>query len=400
MNEVTVSIPLSGIRVLDFSRIIAGPLATQHLADLGAEVIKIENPITGDEVRGWDSTGQPGISSFFTAFNRSKKSVSIDLKTNRGQALVRDLAKHCDVLVENFRPGVMAKFGLNESILRSDNPALIYVSISAYGASGSMSDRPGLDPVLQAESGMMAMTGFENGPPLRHPLSIIDTLTAVHALSAISVALYARTSHGRGDFIDLALYDTAIGALNNAALGYLTSGDLPPRTGNSHMQATPVDLFQTKTEPIYIAVGSDRLFQRFCEDVIDRPNLANDDRFSTPADRRLHRDELKEIIESVLKNEPADFWLGRLRHLPAGKVRSLDDALNADETRERNMLWTIDQGDQVQEVLGSPFKFDYHELSPPKPPPQLGADTRDVLHNLLELTTEELEDLHRRQIIR
>ena len=395
-----MSIPLSGIRVLDFSRIIAGPLATQHLADLGAEVIKIENPITGDEVRGWDSAGQPGISSFFTAFNRSKKSVAIDLKTNRGQSLARDLAKHCDVLVENFRPGVMSKFGLNESILRSEDPALIYVSISAYGASGSMSDRPGLDPVLQAESGMMAMTGFENGPPLRHPLSIIDTLTAVQALSAISVALYARTSHGRGDFIDLALYDTAIGALNNAALGYLTSGDLPPKTGNSHMQATPVDLFQTQTEPLYMAVGSDRLFRRFCEDVIERPDLAIDDRFKTPSDRRLHRDELKEIIEGALKNEPADFWLERLRHLPAGKVRSLDKALRADETRERNMLWTIDQGDRIQEVLGSPFKFDYHELSPPKPPPQLGADTREVLRDLLALTSEELDDLHRLRIIR
>ena len=395
-----MSIPLAGIRVLDFSRIIAGPLATQHLADLGAEVIKIENPITGDEVRGWDSSGQPGISSFFTAFNRSKKSVAIDLKTNQGQALVRELVKHCDVLVENFRPGVMSRFGLNESSLRSENPGLIYVSISAYGASGSMSDRPGLDPVLQAESGMMAMTGFEDGPPLRHPLSIIDTLTAVQALSAISVALYARASHGHGDFLDLALYDTAIGALNNAALGYLTSGDLPPKTGNSHMQATPVDLFQTKTEPIYMAVGSDRLFLRFCEDVIEQPDLASDERFKTPADRRLHRDALKEIIETVLKNEPADFWLQRLRHLPAGKVRSLDEALRADETRERNMLWTINDGDRVQEVLGSPFKFDYHALSQPKPPPQLGADTRSVLQDLLELTSEDLDDLHRRQIIR
>ncbi|MCS5567482.1 MAG: CoA transferase [Pseudomonadales bacterium] len=395
-----MSIPLAGIRVLDFSRIIAGPLATQHLADLGAEVIKIENPITGDEVRGWDSSGQPGISSFFTAFNRSKKSVAIDLKTSQGQALVHELVKHCDVLVENFRPGVMSKFGLNESTLRSENPGLIYVSISAYGASGSMSDRPGLDPVLQAESGMMAMTGFEDGPPLRHPLSIIDTLTAVQALSAISVALYARASHGRGDFVDLALYDTAIGALNNAALGYLTSGDLPPKTGNSHMQATPVDLFQTKTEPIYMAVGSDRLFLRFCEDVMEQPDLAIDERFKTPADRRLHRNVLKEIIESVLKNEPADFWVQRLRHLPAGKVRSLDDALRADETRERDMLWTINDGDRVQEVLGSPFKFDYHELSRPKPPPQLGADTRSVLQDLLELTSEELDDLHRRQIIR
>ena len=149
-----------------------------------------------------------------------------------------------------------------------------------------------------------------------------------------------------------------------------------------------------------MAVGSDRLFRRFCEDVIERPDLAIDDRFKTPADRRLHRDELKAIIEGALKNEPADFWLGRLRHRPAGKVRSLDNALRADETRERNMLWTIDQGDRIQEILGSPFKFDYHELSPPKPPPQLGADTREVLRDLLALTSEELDDLRRLRIIR
>ena len=235
--------PLDGIRVLDFSRLIAGPLCTQHLSDLGAEVIKVENPVTGDEVRGWLPGGAPGRSAFFTAFNRNKRSVALDLKQERGRQLARELARHCDVVVENFRPGVMGRFGLDQERLRREDPRLIYVSISAYGATGSLSDRPGLDPVLQAESGMMAMTGMPDGPPLRHPLSLIDTLTATQAVAAITTALIARERTGHGDFVDLCLYDTAIAAMNNAALSYFMDGEVPARTGNSHMMATPVSLF-------------------------------------------------------------------------------------------------------------------------------------------------------------
>lgn len=391
--------PLEGIRILDFTRVIAGPLCTQHLSDLGAEVIKVENPVTGDEVRGWDTHGTPGRSSFFTAFNRNKKSVAIDLKSEGGQQLARDLAAHCDVLIENFRPGVMARFGLEQERLREENPRLIYVSISAYGASGSMSDRPGLDPVLQAESGMMSLTGMPDGPPLRHPLSIIDTLTAVQALAAVTTALIARGRHGRGDYVDLCLYDTAIAALNNAALGYFATGELPPRTGNSHIQATPVNLFQTKTEPIYMAVASDRLFRRLCEDVLERPDMVDDPRYDSTITRRQHRAVLLETIQDIFEREPADHWIAKLRHLPAGLVRTMDQALAAPETIERNMVWEIPDDDETFRVLGSPFKFTDNTLAQPKPPPHLGQDTDIVLTEVLSMSNEDVAKLRRDKVI-
>lgn len=390
--------PLDGIRVLDFTRVIAGPLCTQHLADLGAEVIKVENPVTGDEVRGWDDQGTPGRSSFFSAFNRTKKSIALDLKKEAGQRIAQDLAKESDVLIENFRPGVMARLGLDQQHLRAINPRLIYVSISAYGASGSMSDRPGLDPVLQAESGMMSFTGTEDGPPLRHPLSIIDTLTAVQSLGAITSALFARERDGSGDFIDLCLYDTAIGALNNAGLDYLTSGKLPKRSGNRHIQATPVNLFQTKTEPIYIAAASDRLFQRLCEDVLERPDLCTDKRFNTTLQRRKNREEILALIQDLLKNETADFWLKKLRPLPAGAVRTIDQALAAPETSERDMLWEVKDEETTFRLLGSPFKFQNNTLAKPEVPPHLGQDTESVLVEILGLNQDTLDNLREKDI--
>ena len=385
--------PLDGIRVLDFTRVIAGPLCTQHLADLGAEVIKVENPVTGDEVRGWDDQGTPGRSSFFSAFNRTKKSIALNLKNETGRQLAQDLARESDIVIENFRPGVMARFGLDQKKLRAINPRLIYVSISAYGASGSMSDRPGLDPVLQAESGMMSFTGTEDGPPLRHPLSIIDTLTAVQSLSAITSALFARERDGSGDFIDLCLYATAIGALNNAGLDYLTSGNLPKRSGNRHIQATPANLFQTKTEPIYIAAASDRLFQRLCTDVLEQPALSMDERFSTTLQRRKHRDELLSLIQNIMQKETADYWLKKLRPLPAGAVRTIDQALAAPETGEREMIWEVTDEEMTFRLLGSPFKFQNNTLASPKAPPHLGQDTQSVLKEILGLSQEKLNKL-------
>ena len=248
--------PLKGVKILDFSRIIAGPLATQQLADLGATIIKIENPVTGDDVRGLDENGQPARSPFFIGFNRNKKSVAIDLKDPAGQAMALDLARQCDVLVQNFRPGVMDRFGLDHERVMAVCPKLIYVSISAYGEHGSMRDRPGYDPVLQAESGMMALTGEPDGRPMRTALSLIDTLTAGHATSAICAALIGRASTGRGDYLDLALLDTAIAALGNMAMAWLGTGVLPVRAGNAHIYATPNGLFRTATDPIYMAIAS------------------------------------------------------------------------------------------------------------------------------------------------
>lgn len=391
--------PLHLVRVLDFSRVIAGPLCTQHLADLGAEVIKIENPVTGDEVRGRDSAGGAGRSSFFMTFNRSKKSVALDISTAAGQQIVRELAVQCDVLIENFRPSVMKKFGIDEASLRAENPGLIYVSISAYGANSSSADRPGFDPVLQAESGMMALTGAPDDPPTRHPLSIIDMMTANHASTAICAALFARKETGQGDFIDLSLLDTSINMLANAAGHYLASDEVPPRSGNSHMFATPTDLFKTATQPVYLAVSSDKLFGQFCRDVLDRPDLPKDARFRTASVRYANRPALKAEIEAVLTQHPQAHWLPKLRHLPAGAVRGLDEALQAPETAERDMVATIADPAGPIRVLGSPFKYRDTPLARYQPPPHLGEHTDEVLQTVLGYTRAQLDQLRESGVI-
>jgi crotonobetainyl-CoA:carnitine CoA-transferase CaiB-like acyl-CoA transferase len=390
--------PLDGVRVLDFSRIIAGPLCTQQLADLGADVIKVEHPVTGDETRSRSSKGDKRGAAFL-AWNRSKRSIAIDLATEAGQDLARRLARESDVVIENFRPGVMDRLGLGPDTLRAADPSLIYVSISAYGSRGSFADRPGLDPVLQAESGMMSLTGPIDGGPTRHPLSLIDTLTAAHATSAICAALLGRQSHGGGDFIDLCLLDTAIGALGNAGLQYLTTGKPPERSGNRHLVAAPIDLFETATAPIYLAMATDRLFADLCS-VLGRRELADDGRFSTPAARARNRDALKVELEAVLRTRPAAEWLAAMEHLPAGGVRTIDEALQAPEVLEREMVRQIPDGEATISVLGTSFKFTDNAIAPFRPPPRLAEHTDDVLASVLELGPVEIEALHRAGTVR
>ena len=393
--------PLKGVKILDFSRIIAGPLATQQLADLGATVIKIENPATGDDVRGLDENGQPARSPFFIGFNRTKKSVAIDLKDPAGQALALDLARQCDVLVQNFRPGVMDRFGLDHERVMAICPKLIYVSISAYGEHGSMSDRPGYDPVLQAESGMMAMTGEPDGRPMRTALSLIDTLTAGHATSAVCAALIAREKTGRGDYLDLALMDTAIAALGNMGMAWLGMGVVPERVGNRHIYATPNGLFRTATDPIYMAIASNRLFTRFCENVIERPDLPRDERFAKPPDRLKNRALLWEIMEGELMKQPAEHWLARMRDLPAGQVRTLDKALQSPEVAERGMVRTLEEADgKTISLLAPPFRYQNTPLAEPESPPYIGEHTDEVLKSWLGLDDSRLAELRERRVIR
>ncbi len=389
--------PLSGVRVLDFTRVIAGPLATQHLADLGATVIKVEDPVNGDDVRGRDGK-KAGRSSFFRAFNRSKQSIGVDLKAEAGREVILRLAASCDVLIENFRPGVMGRLGLDHETVRAVNPRLIYVSISAYGQTGSMSDRPGFDPVLQAESGMMALTGRLEDPPTRHPLSIVDIMTAQNAVGAILASLFARERTGQGEVVDLSLYDTSILALSNAALGYLTTGQMPERSGNAHMQSTPTDLFETGTEPMYIVAGNDRIFRRFCNDVLDLPELPTDERFGNVNDRRANRDALKTIIEGRLKTAPLETWLSKARHLPAGPVRGMDAALSAPETLERDLVVDIADPEGSMRLLGSPYKLKEHELATFEPPPHLGSSTRAALERV-GYEPDEIDELVRQGVL-
>ena len=383
--------------MLDFTRVIAGPLCTQQLADLGAEIIKIEHPVTGDETRARSSRGDRR-GAMFLAFNRSKRSIAIDLAQVAGQELARRLAAASDVVVENFRPGVMERIGLGPAQLRAADPALIYVSISAYGSQGAASSRPGFDPVLQAESGMMALTGPIDGGPTRHPLSIIDTLTASHATTAVCAALLGRQRHGRGDFLDLCLLDTAIGSLGNVGLQYLTDGRVPERSGNRHVVAAPIDLFDTATEPIYLAMATDRLFADFCR-VIERPDLIVDERFVSPGGRSRHRDALKVEIERALKTRTAAAWLAEMGHLPAGGVRTVDQALQAPEVLEREMVRHIPEGDHEIAVLGTPFKFADTDLAELRPPPLLGEHTDAVLTSVLAMGPSDIEQLRRDRVV-
>ena len=383
--------------MLDFSRIIAGPACTQQLADLGADVIKVEHPVTGDELRARSRQGDRRGAAFL-AFNRSKRSITIDLAHAGGQALARQLAAASDVVIENFRPGVMDRLGLGPEQLRAANPALIYVSISAYGAKGTFASRPGLDPILQAESGMMALNGPADGGPTRHPLSLIDTLTAAHAATAICAALVGRAQHGRGDFIDLCLLDTAISALGNVGMQYLTDGQVPERSGNRHVVGAPIDLFETATAPIYLAMATDRLFAEFCH-VIGRPDLVDDERFVAPGPRSRNRDALKVEIETALRQRPADEWLAEMQHLPAGGVRTIDQALTSPEVLERDLVRHISEEDHDVAVLGTPFKFAETELPPFRPPPRLGAQTDEVLATVLDLGDDEIEALRRDGVI-
>ena len=246
--------------------------------------------------------------------------------------------------------------------------------------------------MLQAESGMMSLTGPIDGGPTRHPLSIIDTLTAAHATSAVCAALLGRNVHGQGDFIDLCLLDTAIGALGNAGLQYLTDGAPPARSGNRHLVAAPIDLFDTATDPIYLAMATDRLFSDFCV-VIGREDLPTDERFDGPAARARHRDALKSEIEAALMTRPAEDWLAEMGHLPVGGVRTVDQALQAPEVLERDMVQEIVEGDDVLRVLGSSFKFADNELAPFRPPPRLAEHTDEVLSSVLAMTEADIATL-------
>jgi crotonobetainyl-CoA:carnitine CoA-transferase CaiB-like acyl-CoA transferase len=395
--------PLDGIRVLDFTRVIAGPFCTLQLGDLGAEVVKIEHPVRGDDSRGMKPPEAGGESHFFLAFNRNKKSVALDIATPRGRELALRLAAVSDVLIENYRPGVMKRLGLDWETLAPTHPRLVYCSISAYGQTGPMAARPGFDPVVQAESGMMAITGEADGPPLRHQVAIVDTFTALYAASAILAALLARATTGRGQRLELALLDCGVAMLGNVGQYYLTSGRDPARLGNAHPAAVPVGLFRTSTGPFYLACGTDRLFRQLCVAVLQRPDLADDARFGTNTARVAHREALFALLDDIFAADSRERWLERCHAagVPAGPVRPISEALESEEVRARGIVREVDHPTAGPlPLIASPLRLTGTPVAPPTPPPLLGQHTDEVLGHLLGLGSPEIAALREARVIR
>jgi crotonobetainyl-CoA:carnitine CoA-transferase CaiB-like acyl-CoA transferase len=393
---------LDGVRVLDLSRVLAGPLCTVQLSDHGAEIIKIEHPDHGDDTRGiMPEVG--GESHFFLSANRNKKSVALNLASEEGREIIHRLAEQCDVLIENFRTGVMVRHGLDYDAMKDRHPHLVYCSISAYGRTGPKAEWAGFDPILQAESGMMSITGDPDGDPTRHPLSIIDTYTSLYATQSIMACLMVRQRTGRGQFIDLALMDCAMAVLTNVGTNYLVTGAVPGRFGNMHPTTVPNGLFHTKTAPLYIAVGNHKLWTNFCDGVLERPDLKDDPRFKERPDRLEHRAEMVALLNEIFSAQPCEFWLERLRRagVPGGAVQSVPEAFDAPDATERGMIVPVDHPTiEGLRLIGSPIRLSESYVPKPQAPPLLGQHTESVLSDLLEMGPADFDRLRADKVIR
>jgi formyl-CoA transferase len=389
--------PLEGIKVLDLSRVLAGPWCTQLLADLGAEVTKIERPGAGDDTRHWGppwhGDGESRVAAYFLSCNRGKKSAAIDFAQPQGAALVRQLVADADVVVENFKVGGLKKFGLDAETLRAANPRLIYASITGFGQDGPYADRAGYDFIIQGMGGMMSITGIPDGEPgggpMRAGVAIADLFTGMYTCSAILAALYGREKTGEGAHIDLALFDTQLAVLANQASNALVSGKDPPRQGNTHPNIVPYQPFDAADQPIIIAVGNDRQFARLAE-ICGHPEWACDERFASNGARVANRVEMVRLVGDAIRQKPAAEWLDQLETagIPAGPINTITQALSDVQAQHRKMVRTL----AGAPVVGSPVRLNGDRADSNLPPPTLGEHTQDVLA-ALGLASEEIERL-------
>jgi crotonobetainyl-CoA:carnitine CoA-transferase CaiB-like acyl-CoA transferase len=375
--------PLDGIRVVDLTRVVAGPFCTMMLGDMGAEVLKVEEPEHGDDTRGW-APFVDGQGSFFLALNRSKKSIAINLKMPEGASALRRLLPSADVLVENFRPGSLAQLGFGFADVAALNPRLIYCSITGYGQTGPQAERPGYDAVIQGEAGLMDITGSPEGEPMRVGVAITDYLAGLYATQGILAALYERKASGLGQHVDIALFDATLSTMRLPMSVLLATGVTPTRGGNDHLNLAPYEPFQATDGLIIVAVANPRLWHRFCE-AIERPQLRDDLRFRTNTDRVANRASLKHEIEATFARFTVDELMGLLeRHnVPCGRVRNVREALEHPQVAARNTLvsQTDAHGVHVQ-TLGPVAKLSRTPAVPSLPPPALGQHTADILSRL------------------
>jgi formyl-CoA transferase len=387
--------PLSGVRVLDLSRVLAGPFCTMLLGDLGAEVIKVERPGGGDDTREWGPPFAAGESAYYLCVNRNKKSVALDLKSPKGIAAVRALSARSDVVLENFRVGVADKLGLGYEALAQGNPGLVYCSITGYGQTGPYRDLPGYDFILQAMSGLMSVTGEPAGEPMKLGVATVDLTAGMYAAVAILAALRSRDATGRGQRIDLALMDSALSWLANVGGNYLVSGDVPGRFGNAHATIVPYQVFRSKDGYLAVGIGNDRQYRTFCE-IAGAPELSSDERFSTNPARVRNREALVPLLERVFAKRPTAEWIEDLWSggIPAGPINTVDRALEDPNTAARGMVVGMPHPTAGSvRLVGSPMKFSATPVEYRQAPPLLGEHTEEVLRDVLGMPPGEIRAL-------
>ncbi len=396
---------LSGVRVLDFSRVLAGPSCTMILADLGADVIKVEAPQRGDDTRQWGppwlGSGPDRQSAYFISVNRNKRSLTLNLKTEAGQQVARNLAAQSHVVVENFKVGGMAKFGLSYDDLAAINPAVVMCSITGYGQTGPYHSRPGYDYVIQAMSGLMSITGPADGEPHKVGVAISDVIAGLFAANGIQAALRHAQATGQGQHIDISLLDTQIAALVNIASNYLVSDIAPPRLGNAHPNIVPYRTFRAADGAFILAVGNDRQFAFLCQ-MIDREDLLNDPRYATNPARVANRDTLEPLLEDVFAAQPRDRWIEQLlaAGIPAGPINSVGTALDDPHVRARGMIEQMTAtNDEPLRFVASPLKLSATPPEVTSPPPGLGQHTDEVLRDVLGLDEDTIAAYHRDGVV-
>lgn len=386
---------LEGLRILDLSRILAGPTAAQLLADLGADVIKVERPGVGDDTRSWGPPFVPNpdgsdsdLSAYFLSANRNKRSIAIDLATDEGVDLVKRLVAISDVVIENYKPGDLARRGLGYEDIRAVKPDIVWCAISGFGQTGPYADRTGYDFLIQAMGGIMSITGEPDsagGRPLKVGLGIADVMCGMYATTGILAALRHRDRTGEGQYIDLALYDSQVAWLINAATNHLVSGKVPGRIGNRHPNIAPYQTFRTADGDIAVAVGNDTQFKRFCA-AIDAPDMAEDLRFRRNRDRVINIDALDQRITRLLATDTAENWETRLlaAEVPAGRVATIEQVLSNPHTLAREMVVELEQADgETVRLLGNPLKMSATPVRFHRPPPHIDQHHAEIV-SLLE----------------
>ena len=397
-----MDMPLEGVRVLDLSRVFAGPLCGQVLADFGAEVIKVEHPGRGDDTRDWGMRIGKTETTYYNSMNRNKRSITVDLQTPEGQKLIHDLLPQFDVVIQNFKTGGADKLGLGYAQLKAIRPDLIYCSVAGYNSAGPEAKRPGYDLVIQGEAGLMAINGEAGQAPLKFGVAVVDMMTGMYAAQAVLAALFRRERTGQGRHIEMSLYDCGLMVTGYYGLDAMLLGRDPQRYGNAHPSIVPYGMFEAADGPLIIAVGNNSQFDKFCREVVLRPDIVEDPRYATNVERAKNRLTLLPMMTELIRTFPRDVLLQRLSAagIPCGKVAGLHEALTSERTRQGGLLQELPHPVAGStHVFAPPYRLDGERLPIRNAPPTLGEGTREVLQKLLQMSEQELQALQAKGVL-